>query len=411
MTVQLERPDSRGPAPDDPLRSPLASGAAAALWAAAVGLAAIAVPVLLAWIFAPHTGSAPGDAMRAGALAWLAAQHASVSVGGLVLSLVPLGLIAIPGVLLYRSGRWAGRVSVDALPAAVATAVALCATYTTVAVVLSSLVAAPSSAAAPWSVFVGSLGLSLVAGGAGVLVGAGLGASRTWIAPSIVAVIRGGVAGFAVLLAGGALMLAGSMIWHSGRIASLYGSLHPGLFGGLVLLVLGALYLPTAVVWASAYAVGPGFAVGVGTAVAPAGVALGPVPAFPLLGALPGSGPAPAVSLWALLTPVVAGFVVGALVARRPTGSGGRMAGLAGLAGVVAGVLLGFVSWLAAGSVGAVRLTDLGPAALQVGAVAGLEVGIVAAAAAWEVGRHRSRFAAAVRWAGSHRPRRSPRPT
>ena len=42
------------------------------------------------------------------------------------------------------------------------------------------------------------------------------------------------------------------------------------------------------------YLLGPGFAVGTGTLVSPAAVVLGPVPAFPLLAALPADGPAPA---------------------------------------------------------------------------------------------------------------------
>jgi len=399
VTVQLERSDPRGPAPEDDLRSPIASGMAAALWAVAVGLAVVAVPVILAWLFAPHAATDPGDALRAGALAWLAAQHASVDVGGAVLSLVPLGLLAVPAVLLYRCGRWAGRVAVDALPAALATLTALVATYATVAAVLSSLVGSSESRVDPVSGLLGAGGLALLAGGAGVIVGADLREELLDHLPeSVVEVLRSALIGLAVMLGGGALLLVSTMLWHGGRIASLYGSLHPGVFGGLVLLVLGLLYLPTAVVWASSYAVGPGFAVGLGTTVAPAGVALGPVPAFPLLGALPGTGPAPVASLVALLTPVLAGVLVGAVVVRRATLSPGRLAGRAAAAGALAGALLGIVALLSSGSVGAVRMSDLGPGALQVGAVAALEVATVAAAVAWEGSRHRARLGAASRW-------------
>ncbi len=394
--------------PDDDLRSPLASGGAAGLWAAAVGLAVVAVPVILAWVFAPHGATAPGDAMRAGALAWLAAHRASVEVGGVVLSLVPLGLLVVPAVLLYRSGRWAGRVAVDALPAALATVAALVATYATVAAVLSSMVESRGATIDPTSALLGAGGLALLAGGPGVVAGAGLREELLGRLPeSVREVLRGALTGLVVLLGGGGLLLAVSMVWHAGRIAGVYGSLHPGAFGGFVLLVLSLLYLPTAVIWASSYAVGPGFAVGIGTTVAPAGVALGPVPAFPLLGALPGSGPGPAASLLSLLTPVVAGVLVGVLTVRRTDGSPGQLAGRAAAAGGLAGALLGVAAVLAVGSVGAVRMSELGPAPLQVGAIAALELATVAAAVAWEGSRHRARLAAAARWLRPHRPPRS----
>ena len=62
---------------------------------------------------------------------------------------------------------------------------------------------------------------------------------------------------------------------------------------------------------------GPGFAVGTGTVVSPSVVALGPAPAFPLLAALPGSGPTSRVglSVW-LAVPVFVG-AVGAVLAQR----------------------------------------------------------------------------------------------
>ena len=73
---------------------------------------------------------------------------------------------------------------------------------------------------------------------------------------------------------------------------------------------------PNAVLFGSAYLLGPGFAVGTGTVVSPSVVALGPVPAFPLLAALPGSGPTPEWAMGVLAVPVVVG-AVGAVLAQR----------------------------------------------------------------------------------------------
>jgi len=58
--------------------------------------------------------------------------------------------------------------------------------------------------------------------------------------------------------------------------------------GGAALLLLAQLaYVPNAIVWAIAYTLGPGFAFGTGTVVAPTGSALGAVPLFPMLAAIP----------------------------------------------------------------------------------------------------------------------------
>ena len=55
----------------------------------------------------------------------------------------------------------------------------------------------------------------------------------------------------------------------------------------MLLLLASLCYLPNSVIWAIAYMLGPGFAFGIGTAVSPSGSALGAVPAFPMLAALP----------------------------------------------------------------------------------------------------------------------------
>jgi len=412
VTVQLERPARRPGREQDTtaavLRSPFASGAVAAVWAAAISLVVVCVPVLLAWALAPHgpgvgIAAAPGvpasDAVRGGVLAWLAAQHATVHTAAGELSLVPLGLLAVPALALYRCGRWAGRVSVDALPAAVAATGSVAAAYTVATAVVSSLASDSRLGVTTGSVAAGSLVLSAFAGGAGVVGGARLWGDIAARLPEWVPhVTRGALAGLATLLCGGGLLVVGSMLAHAGRMLDLTRALGAGGFGGAVLTLLGALCVPTAIVWGAAYAVGPGFAVGIGTSVAPAGVALGPVPAFPLLAALPGTGRAPAASLVALAVPVAGGVVIGLLAARRPADTSGRTVGEAAAAGALAGVALGLLAWLSSGSLGAVRMSHLGPHPVAVGAVAALELAVVAAAVAWEVDRHAASFArAAVR--------------
>jgi hypothetical protein len=106
------------------------------------------------------------------------------------------------------------------------------------------------------------------------------------------------------------------------------------------------------------------------------------------------------VSLLALVAPLLAGAAAGLLLVRRPARTPALTAVWAGLAGLVSGAGLGLLAWLSAGSLGAVRMSDLGPSGLRVGLVTALEVGLVAAIVAWEGLRQEERlrsFASAAR--------------
>src|SRR6202020_3460279 len=80
---------------------------------------------------------------------------------------------------------------------------------------------------------------------------------------------------------------AAALATHLPEYARLSDSLEPGAVGSLLLLVTQLAYVPNAIVWAIAFTLGPGFAFGTGTTVAPTGAVLGQLPAFPLLAALP----------------------------------------------------------------------------------------------------------------------------
>jgi hypothetical protein len=403
VTVTLERPRSARPAAPPP-RSPLASGAAAALWAVVLGLAVVAVPVLVVWVAAPHDGTGPGDALRAGVLGWLLAHHADLQTPTGTLSLVPLGLLVVPAVVCWRAARWAGRVAGErSLAATLGVVAAFVATYATTVALVASLASSGGIAVHGGSTLAGACAIALGAGGLGAMQGADLLGPQVARLPHRVRLTaRGAAAGFAVLVGGGALLLAVSLALHAGQVTDLTRALRPDPVGGVALLVLGLLALPGALAWAASFAVGPGFAVGVGTSVAPSGVELGDVPAFPLFGALPGSGAPSALAVAALAVPLVAGAVVGALGARHSPERDGPTAGLALVAGLLAGALLGVLAAVSAGSLGGARLAVLGPAGGQVGLAAGLEVGVVAAAVAFEGRRHaallaRARGSAAAR--------------
>ncbi len=168
-----------------------------------------------------------------------------------------------------------------------------------------------------------------------------------------------------------------ALLLDLGEAANVLSRLHPDAAGaGLYTLVVVGV-APNAALLGSAYLLGPGFAVGTGTLVSPAMVVLGPVPAFPLLAALPPSGAGAAWSPALVAVPVVLAGIAAALVARRFPVYALEQAAIRGLA---SGVLGGFVLWLlivrAGGSVGPGRMAHLGAPAVDTLVAATVALGI-----------------------------------
>src|SRR5450759_2439080 len=103
MTDVLTRPASR-PSPPARPGALVVAAPAAAVAAAGAGLLAIAVFVLPAWSADARSGSGTPAALRAAAQVWLAAHGTPVRVPGGVFALLPLGLSALPVVLLAGTG-------------------------------------------------------------------------------------------------------------------------------------------------------------------------------------------------------------------------------------------------------------------------------------------------------------------
>lgn len=191
------------------------------------------------------------------------------------------------------------------------------------------------------------------------------------------AAVRG--AAFSVIAVTGAAALGVALmtLLRGGEVVALFEAARVDALGATVLTLGHLAYLPTLVVWAASWLAGPGFAVGVGTAVSPAGTQLGVVPGIPVLGLLPENG-----SIWMLvvvIVPIAAGAVAGWVVRSRlvweetPLAFGPRAAIAAGIALLTAGVAA-LAALLAGGSMGPGRLSQAGP---DVGAFAlalGVEV-------------------------------------
>jgi hypothetical protein len=392
-----------------PSRPMLIAGGLAALAAAGGGLAVLATLTLVGWITAPHVGLGGGlaGALRSAGLLWLVAHHVEVTVRGVGrIGLLPLGLVLLPAALIERAGRHLtheGHVArlAQVAPAAVSIALPYALFTGAVAVASSTQVAAPSL----WqAVTVGFL-VALLASGFGAARGL---APWRKLAMRIPArprsLILGALAALALLTVAGALLAGASLVVHLDAYKAAVAALNPG-FGGSALLLLASLcYLPNSVIWAVAYMLGPGFSFGIGTAVSPSGSALGAVPAFPMLAALPVGTKAafPAwIGFFILVLPYLAGALAGLMTVRIAPTPSLEAAPLWGLVtGSLAAVVIGLGAKFSGGSLGSGRLTSVGPAGGESGLVAVLEVGVTAAlvagAANWLIIRHHVRKLAAV---------------
>ncbi|MGD0935383.1 MAG: DUF6350 family protein, partial [Streptosporangiaceae bacterium] len=88
---------------------PLAvTGAIAACAVAGTGVALLTTLTAIGWITAPHAGLGNGlpGVLRTAITLWLAAHHVGFTLhGGGRIGMLPLGLLLLPGALLWRAGR------------------------------------------------------------------------------------------------------------------------------------------------------------------------------------------------------------------------------------------------------------------------------------------------------------------
>jgi hypothetical protein len=197
--------------------------------------------------------------------------------------------------------------------------------------------------------------------------------------------LRGVLAGLLTALALCTVVTAVAVAADAHGYAALSGSLGGAAAGALGLLGLEVLLLPNAAAAVLGLAAGPGFSVGTGTLVSVHGVTLGSVPALPLLAALPDTQAVPLIAFVSQAIPALAGLVAGRTVGRWfGDEDGGSL--VAGLTGLLAGVLLGAASgvlvWVAGGSLGSGALSEVGAPALGTAIAVAAQAGIAAAIAA-----------------------------
>jgi len=187
---------------------------------------------------------------------------------------------------------------------------------------------------------------------------------------------RAGVGSVLGLIAVASVVATLAMIAGFGQIIALYESLHTEALGGVALTIAQLAILPNLLVWTVAWLIGPGFALGTGTAVGPFQTALGPLPPVPLLGAIPAD---PGGAAWlVLLLPIGVGVTMGLVLypgIRHVIRDWWSV--LVGLgAGALAGLLLGLLAAASAGAAGPGRLAVVGPDPVAVGVWGGVELAV-----------------------------------
>ncbi|WP_093861764.1 DUF6350 family protein [Streptomyces sp. TLI_053] len=369
-----------------PVLSALLTGVRTAL----LGLAVVTVPVLGLWVVTPFADDGAAGALRLASALWLLGHGAPVLRGsaGVPLSVAPLGLGLLAVGQLHRA---AGRVAArgEGRPGGRGGVRAVWAGYCAVA----CAVVAQCAGAGEFRARVVA-DLAAVALVAGLAVAAG--ARRPGAAPVGAEALERALAGLpervrptggapvvrvAALAAGAGLLAAGGLVVAVAAVLTAVGggagsavlAGGPAAVAGALLLTL--VLLPNTVLWGTAYALGPGFAVGAGTVVSPVRTALGPVPEFPLFALLPEPG-AGGWRLAVCVLPALAGVVPGLLLGRAASAGGGRAAGpvwpggpwpvtATVVAALVSGLLVGAAAaglgWLAGGALGAGRMAELGP--------------------------------------------------
>jgi hypothetical protein len=355
---------TRAAAAEDAGRPLAGSAAIAGLAAPAVVLLGLWVVGLVGW-YAADGGShgTTRSVLRIAADGWLLAHGAHLSLGAVTVTASPLGLSLVCLLVTYRWGRWAGaRSGPTDLHAVGLATIVLSGVYGILALLVALLASAPGVDPGPKLAFLGGALVGAVAGGAGLVRGAGLASSlrRSVPVPGL-SVAYGALAAVTAMVTLGAVLTAVALAVHLPAAARVTEGLRLDLTDGILSLVLLAALLPNVALMGASYLLGPGFAVGVGTTVSPGDVTLGPVPSLPVLAALPSEGWTPGWAMGFLAVPVLVGVGAAMLAGRvLPTRSfqAGAARGLG--AGLLGSLVLAISTSYAGGAIGPGRMTDLG---------------------------------------------------
>lgn len=390
-------------------------GALETAQAAIISALVVVAPILAVWATEGFQDSAVDFLARLAGQAWLlihgvpleladVGSGTAAASGSGMLTLIPLGLTLIPFLLAWRAGRRLARASyTDQLWQALLGSWVVYAAFGAAtgfvcrtADVVINLWYAMLIPLVPYALGM-VIGARREAGSWSRLIGVDAVAwiSKTsqhsrWAGSYLGSAAKAGFVALVAALALACGLLAADLFIHWNLVVAVYEALDAGAVGGAALTIAQLGYLPNLAVFALAWVSGSGFAMGVGSQVGPLGTATGPLPSIPVFAAIP-SGSLD-YGFVALVVPVLAGVLAGwwflregenhfdewlaiKVHARWFTAAASTLA-LGLLIGAVAGLLAGGLAWLARGSAGLGRLTDIGPDPLWTAVWLAAEVGI-----------------------------------
>lgn len=352
------------------------TGVVAAAQGALLSLLAVALPALAAFV-ATSADPAVADvgwpqAVGVGATVWLMGHGAGAHVDGSTVTILPLG---VTGLALFTTWAAARRsAQPDRLGWLAGTA-----TYAAAVGLVALVVGRGGALAGDPAVVARAVVCTLLVGSVGLALGTVRPRRvRALTEPAwsrLPALVRtGGTAGVLavlVLVAAAAVVTAGWVVARRAPAGDVIAGLGLDTFGGFLMGVAQLALAPNLVLWVLAWLVGPGFAVGEGTLYAPHEVVSGPLPALPMLAALPDSGLG-ATAGWVPVAVAAAGALAGSWLRRRlRTEAWWEPLALVGVAGAAAALTTAVLCVAAGGSAGPGRLAVVGPDPAVVGAVAG----------------------------------------
>jgi hypothetical protein len=363
----------------------LAAAASAAV--TVTGLVVLGLAVVVVQTLDPSGGLPVSGSITLAGRLWLLAHGGRLDLASGPLVLAPLLITLAVAWGLARAGRGIVRAHdvTDGREAGQAAAVAV-GVHVVLTVAVALGVASPDVGVGLLRTTLGALALAVLAVGWGVGREAGLlDAALDRLPAPTRPMLRGVLAGLLAAMALCTAVVAVAVAADARGYATVSGSLGGAGAGAVGLLALGVLLLPNAAAAVLGLAAGPGFFVGTGTLVSVHGVTLSPVPALPLLAALPDTQAVPLLAFVSQAVPALAGLVAGTTIGRWFTDEDGGSV-LAGLTGVVSGVVLGVAAgllvWIAGGTLGDGAMALVGAPPLATAVAVAAQTGIAAAVAA-----------------------------
>lgn len=193
------------------------------------------------------------------------------------------------------------------------------------------------------------------------------GANSTWTVPGwVISGLRAGWKVFKLFGIVTLILVVAQVITHFPAVKNILDLYGLSLGAGILIWLAQLLYLPTVQTWALAWILGPGFQQGTGTIRSLTEVKTGPIPAVPILGALPAQTP----GYWVLALIVVLSLLCGYLFYT----SMARVDFFSHVASFLVAtlsftVLTTWFCFLASGSIGAGRMSMWGPEPLTTAAM------------------------------------------